>query len=96
MVLDYAVENNTITDRWWKITRTGKKETTAYTPFVYGPSTDVDVSEYSDQLFDLHKAVREVPYEEQFDFYFAAPKGAAQEEESAPVSKGSTTPDEEW
>lgn len=95
MVLDYAIENNTITDRWWKITRTGEKEATTYTPFVYSPSTDVDVTEYADQIQDLKKCVREVPYEEQFDFYFKQDTPAVSEE-AAPVSKGSTTPDEEW
>lgn len=95
MVLDYAIENNTITDRWWKITRSGEKEATTYTPFVYGPSDDIDVTEYADQIYDLKKCVREVPYEEQFDFYFKD-RDAAPEKEEASVSKGSTTPDEEW
>lgn len=95
MVLDYAVENNTITDRWWKITRTGKKEETSYSPFVYGPSDDIDVTEYADKIQDLKKCVREVPYEEQFDFYFAEPKSVNVHAEPA-TSAGSTTPNEEW
>jgi predicted Fe-S protein YdhL (DUF1289 family) len=96
MVLDYAVENNTITDRWWKITRTGEKETTTYTPFVYGPSTDVDVKEYADQIQDLKKCVREVPYDEQFDFFFSEPASASHNDEETPKAKPSASTDEEW
>ena len=96
MVLEYAVENNTITDRWWKITRTGTKETTAYSPFVYGPSDDVDVKEYADQVQDLKRCVREVPYDEQFDFFFSAPAASSDEDEKPKQKSGSSSPDEEW
>ena len=96
MVLEYAVENNTITDRWWKITRTGEKETTSYSPFVYGPSTDVDPTEYADQIMDLNRCVRAVPYDEQFDFYFASRDTSSDTPKEEPTSKGSSSPDEEW
>ena len=95
MILDYAVENNTITDRWWKITRTGEEEQTTYTPFVYGPSTDVDVSEYADQVHDLKRCVREVAYEDQFDFFFGADETPKREVES-PVSTGKSDTEVDW
>lgn len=95
MILDYAVENNTITDRWWKITRSGKEEKTTYTPFVYGPSTDVDITEYADKVYDLNRCVKEVPYDEQFEFFFggdSAPK-ADEPEESSSAGKVDTEVD---
>lgn len=98
MVLDYAVENNTITDRWWKITRTGKKAETSYTPFVYGPSNDVDPKEYTAELADLHRAVRKVPYDEQFDFYFKKTDDVQDDVPAKQPAKvgGGGTSDEEW
>lgn len=95
MILDYAVENNTLTDRWWKITRSGTGTATAWAPFVYQPSDDINVEDY--EVFDVRKAVREVPYDEQFDFYFKAADDAAKPTEDKPkVSAGSASADEEW
>ena len=98
MILDYAGENNTITDRWWKITRNGEGPQTQYVPFVYGPSDDVDVTEYADKIQDLDKAVREVPYDEQFDFFFAVRDNdnSSKDEDSAPQRKSPSQDSEEW
>lgn len=70
MILEYAVEENTITNRWFKITKTGKNESTAYTFFPGKESAEINPLDYADDMNDLRKAVRAVPYEEQFDFYF--------------------------
>lgn len=96
MILESAVSNNTLTDRWWKFTRQGEGTKTNWIPFVYSPDDDVDVTEYD--VFDVRKAVREIPYDEQFDHYFkGASTGEDSEKEDKPApSKGSTTPDEEW
>lgn len=99
LLLEAAVDNNTITDRWWKITRRGEKSKTTYLPMIQNPSQDVDPADYVDQLIDVRRGVREVPYDEQFDFYFASD----QKSDSAPApesngweNSGSTSTDEEW
>lgn len=98
MVIEYAIDKGTITDRWWKIKRTGTGNKTQYTPMPGDPSTDIDPADYSDEVFDVHKAVREVPYEEQFDHYFktddedSGPKPPSSDE----GSKSSGSLDEEW
>jgi hypothetical protein len=93
MILDYAVENNTITDRWWKITRNGEKTDTTWTPMVLNPTDDVDVEEYD--VYDLAKAYRAVPYDEQFDFYFKDESAPAERDEPEAKSDKTST-DEEW
>lgn len=100
MLLEMAVDENTITDRWWKITRTGKGSETSYLPRPQAPSKDITIADYLDKLNDLNRAVRNVPYDEQFDFYFAAPADAVQDT-PAPAAGGgwpsdSKGADEEW
>lgn len=100
MLLEMAVDENTITDRWWKITRTGTKAETSYLPRPQAPSKDITIADYLDKLNDLNRAVRNVPYDEQFDFYFAAPAGEVQDKPAAPAGGGwpseSKGADEEW
>lgn len=93
MLLDYAVENNTITDRWWKITRNGTGEATTYTPFVRGPSTDVNPAEH--EVFDLERCVRKVPYVEQEAFFLGVADPNA-EPEAPEANAGSTSANDEW
>ena len=100
LLLEMAVDENTVTDRWWKITRTGKKSETSYLPRPQAPSKDIDVADYADKVYDLHRAVRSVPYDEQFDFYFAADK---KDESAEPAGENSGWPsgssnsdDETW
>lgn len=98
MILDYAVENNTITDRWWKITRNGMGDKTTYTPFVYGPSTDVDITEYAEKVQDLKRCVREVAYEDQFEFFFGGddkPKVSVGSDDEDTAVKSADT-DDTW
>ena len=95
MVLDYAVENNTLTDRFWKISRKGSiASDTVYTPMVYSPSDDVKPEDYADQLCDLHRCVREIPYEDQEAFFSGTPKEPVQE--LASVGAGESGQDTEW
>lgn len=65
MVLEYAIDEGTITDRWWKIKRTGEKSETKYIPRVGQPKDDIDPADYTEKLFDLKNCIREVPYEDQ-------------------------------
>src|SRR6478752_1298390 len=83
LLIKYAENKNTVTDRWWNITRSGLKEETVYQPFVGEPSTEVKPADYADQLFDLETCYRVVPYAEQEAFFFpAAPRGEDSEEGS--------------
>jgi hypothetical protein len=67
-LIDYAGETGSITNRVWKITRNGLKTDTSHTIMAYDVKEfDKSVEDY--ELFDLEKAVREVPYEEQEAFY---------------------------
>lgn len=92
-VLEYAVENNTLTDRWWRITRTGSKaDDTTYTTFIYGPEDDVKVEDY--ELQDLERCVRVIPYAEQEAFFFGATPRPS--DTPALVNAGATSTDENW
>lgn len=100
MILEQAVEEQTVTDRWWKLTRNGEGNETAYLPRPMAPSNDIDVLDYADKVYDLKRAVREVPYEDQFDFYFASNE---KEESAAPAASGGgwpgdsgTSTEEDW
>lgn len=67
-LIEYAGETGSISDRVWKITRNGEKTDTSYTIVAFDKKEfDKSVEDY--ELFDLEKAVREVPYEEQEAFY---------------------------
>lgn len=99
MVLEYAVENNTIADRWWKITRRGSTaQDTVYSPVVFGPpENEADVvkpEEY--ELTDLNRCVRRPSYEEQQAFYFGATAKAADGDGDVPANAGNTSADEVW
>lgn len=94
LLLEYAVDENTVTDRWWKIYRSGERAETSYLPRPGQPSKDVNVADYQDKIFDLRKAIREVPYEEQFDFYFSGPTEAQREE--IPPATEPPPEDEAW
>lgn len=101
MILEYAVEENTITNRWFKITKTGKDTSTAYTFFPGKESTEINPLDYADQIHDLRKAVRAVPYEEQFDFYFQTDSSDKAEEAPAAPARSPWPSDnaganEEW
>lgn len=97
-ILDLAVEENTITNRWYKLTKNDDGKSYQFS-FSLKESKDVDPADYTDQLSDLHKAVRNIPYEEQFDFYFAVDENEeTSDEKPAAPSWGSNagSSDEEW
>lgn len=66
-LLEFAGEFGTITDKWYKIKRTGSGQTD--TSYLLTPlsANGLDVEGY--ELYDLEKVVRQVPYEEQAAFY---------------------------
>lgn len=89
-VLEHAVEYGTITDRWWKLTREGEGMKTSYRFTPLKETDDVDVHDYVGKTFDVHKCVRQVPYEEQREYYFSS------DETDEPEEKPSATDDESW
>ena len=97
-VLEYAVENNTLTDRWWRITRTGSKaDDTTYTTFIFGPDDDVKIEDYEVQ--DLDRCVRVIPYAEQEAFFLGAatrPSEATSEGIAALAAPKGSGQDEAW
>lgn len=96
MVLQQAIEEGTITDRWWKIKRTGEGTETVYLPMPGAPKDDVKLDEY--ELFDLSNCYREVPYEEQEAHYSVVARrpDAGGEKETVGAAKPSTDTSEEW
>jgi hypothetical protein len=97
LVITYAEENNTITDRWWKITRVGTGESTVYQAFVRGPSDDVNPEDYDVQ--DVDKCYRIVPYAEQKAFFFPAqPEGGDEDSDGdvAAPSDSKTSASVDW
>ena len=92
MLLEYAVENNTITDRWWKITREGEDQETVYKPFVRQPVDDVNPEDH--EVFDLDRCVRKVPYAEQEAFFVGV--ASTDDDEPETADAGSTSANEEW
>lgn len=97
MLLMQAVEANTVTDRWWRMTRNGTKKTTNYTPMPLAETNDIDVTDYLSQMFDLKEvAVRHVPYEEQAEFYNKGANEDSERSEAPAVADDASSPDSEW
>jgi hypothetical protein len=98
LVLEYAVDEGTITDRWWKIKRTGKGSDTNYMPRVGQPKDDVNPADYTDKLFNLDNCIREVPYDEQEAHYSVVAERPAESggEAVASTSAGRVDSSEEW
>jgi hypothetical protein len=62
-LVDYAEEEDGVTDRWWRVTRDEK----TYTISPGGPDTSVNPEDY--EMIDLERAYKHIPYEEQDAFY---------------------------
>lgn len=89
-LIEYAGETGSISDRVWKITRNGEKTDTSYTIVAFDKKEfDKGVEEY--ELFDLDKAVRHVPYDEQEAFFVVAPAGGKDERPTEEKAKADFT-----
>lgn len=89
-LVEAAAEFGSITNRWWKITRTGKDfNNTSYT--LLPLSEDKEPFDYSGiELYDLNKvAVRHVPYAEQAAFFGFG-------DEVVEGGKGAASTDVDW
>ena len=70
-IINYAGETGSITNLNWKLKRTGTGTDTNYSiiPLPTADAPAIDFDKY--ELFDLQKtAIRDIPYDEQENFYF--------------------------
>lgn len=96
-LLEFAVESGSITNRWFKVKRKGSEfNDTSYLLTSRDKDDDVNVEDY--ELYDLEKAVRNVPYAEQmkhFGLLVERDERPEAEERPAQAAK-STSMDESW
>lgn len=93
-LIEYAGDDETITDKWFSIKRTGAGATdTSYT-LRAGKAHDKNVEDY--ELFDLEKAVRMVPYEQQEAHYLDGQEAATEGAAAAASEAGGSNPSVEW
>lgn len=93
-LIEQAGEIGTITDKWFKIKRSGAGATdTSYLLTPLG-AHDKDVESY--ELFDLEKALRQVPYAEQSAHYHDGEDATAEPVEAASGGSGAAPTAEEW
>jgi hypothetical protein len=92
-IIEQAGEIGTITDKWFKIKRTGAGATD--TSYILTPlgAHDKNVEDY--ELYDLEAALRQVPYAEQAAHYHDGEEGAV-ETTSASAGPKATSDDEDW
>lgn len=90
-LMQEAEDEGTITDKVFRITKSGSKTTTAWTPKRLKDDAP-DVSEL--EFFDIDETVlRKIPYEKQPEWFGVA--SSAPREES-PALVGATSSDDEW
>lgn len=87
-LIEYAGDDETITDKWFSVKRNGEKTETSYTLRARKPH-EVNVEDY--ELFDLDNVVRQVPYAMQEAHYMdgvttAADESSATESSDEPAS----------
>lgn len=89
-VVEYATETGSITNRWFKVKRTGSGlSDTSYSIIALAEDDTVNVEDY--ELFDLDKVVWNVPNDEQEAHYL---NNQQQAEQPVPVGAGSKSA--EW
>jgi hypothetical protein len=88
--------DNSITDKTFKFSRTGStKDDTTYSLDILPSAKKVDVTEYTEQLFDLPKYVFHVNPDKQEAYYLDLKQGqSAPAKEAVPVSAGAV--DNDW
>lgn len=89
-LLEYAVDSGTITNRWFKVSRTGKDvSNTSYTIIARDPSE----LNFDGKLFDLSECVRDVEYSEQEEHYF---RTFEKKEESTAATTSTASTADSW
>jgi hypothetical protein len=93
-LIEEAVDENTITAKNYKVTKTGEGTTTQW---LLKALKDEPFSDSSVEVFDLAEtAVRAIPYEKQAEYYGAVYGGGELATAGAPASGGSTDTSAEW
>lgn len=96
-LIEYAGDGS-ITDKWFKVKRTGSGATDTSYMLLPGGKSDENVEDY--ELFDLEKVLRQVPYAEQEAHYLdgqeEADAGAAPAAAVAGGGRSATSSSEEW
>lgn len=85
-LIEYAGEDGTITDKWFKIKRNGAGATDTSYMLMPGAAHDKNVEDY--ELFDLEKVLRQIPFAEQEAHYRDGEEGS---EESVAAAVGTGT-----
>jgi len=94
-LLDIAADedfNNSITDKVFKLSRSGTKKDTTYSLTALPKPNDKNVEDY--EVYDLEKVVFKVNPENQEKYYTGAEAGSAKEEPAAAAS--ATSVDVDW
>lgn len=86
--------NYSVSDKKFKMTRTGQKKSTTYSLDILPNAKVGDLSEWADKLYDLEKYVFTVSPEKQEAYYTDGQ--ASEGDAAAPVSSGSSSVDAEW
>lgn len=93
-LIEQAGEMGTITDKWFKVKRSGAGAMdTSYLLTPLG-AHDKNVEDF--ELFDLEKALRQVPYAQQEAHYFGGTENAAEAEAKAPAFASAASDSAEW
>jgi len=93
-LIEQAGEIGTITDKWFKIKRTGAGATdTSYLLTALG-AHDKNVEDY--ELFDLEKVLRQIPYAEQSAHYHDGEEAAPEAVEATGTTGSSVSTSDEW
>jgi hypothetical protein len=93
-LIEYAADDETITDKWFTIKRTGSGATdTSYT-LRSGKASDVKVEDY--ELFDLNNVVRSIPYAEQEAHYLSGQDEAESNDDKTAAAPTAASVDAEW
>ena len=96
-LIEYAGDGS-ITDKWFKIKRTGAGATDTSYMLLPGAASSENVEDY--ELFDLEKVLRQIPYAEQEAHYLdgqeEADAGAAPAAAAAGGGRSATSSSEEW
>lgn len=96
-LIEYAGEDGTITDKWFKIKRSGAGATDTSYLLMPSQAHKLNVEDY--ELFDLEKVLHQIPYEQQEAHYLDGQEQDAEEAAEtarAHVTAGSASVDSEW
>ena len=88
--------NYSVSDKKFKMTRTGEKKKTTYSLDILPSAKVGDLSEWADKLFDLEKYVFTVSPEKQEAYYTDGQDTSDDEAPRERVSAGSASVDSEW